>query len=88
MLGRVRRGIAGPDCVVDVFDTQQIAFRWGAAKGSLLYQAWSDLEPSGQVKGDGDIDIKDLQFVYGRFGSTCAAPHPAQQPVNPKAPKA
>ena len=39
------------------------------------------------MTGDGDIDINDLQFVYGRFGSTCANPWPAQPPVNPKAPK-
>ena len=29
------------------------------------------------------IDINDLQFVYGRFGSPCATPWPAQPPVNP-----
>jgi hypothetical protein len=77
--------VDGPDCDVDVFDTQQVAFRWGVNKGSLLYNSFMDLEPSGQVKGDGDIDIKDIQFVFGRFGSTCDAPHPAQPPVNPKA---
>jgi len=77
--------VDGPDCDVDVFDTQQVAFRWGVNKGSLLYNTFMDLEPSGQVKGDGDIDIKDIQFVFGRFGSTCDAPWPAQLPVNPKA---
>jgi hypothetical protein len=75
----------GPDCSVDVFDMQTIAFRWGAAKGSLLYSSFMDLSPSGQIKGDGRIDIKDLQFVFGRADSTCAAPHPPQDPVNPKA---
>ena len=40
------------------------------------------------MAGDGDIDINDLQFVYGRFASTCGNPWPAQPPVNPKAPKA
>jgi hypothetical protein len=77
--------VDGPDCDVDVFDTQQVAFRWGVNKGSLLYNSFMDLEPSGQVKGDGDIDIKDIQFVFGRFDSTCDAPWPAQLPVNPKA---
>jgi len=77
--------VDGPDCDVDVFDTQQVAFRWGVQKGNLLYNSFMDLEPSGAVKGDGDIDIKDIQFVFGRFGSTCANPHPAQPPVNPKA---
>jgi hypothetical protein len=77
--------VDGPDCDVDVFDSQAVAFRWGVNKGSLLYNSFMDLEPSGQVKGDGDIDIKDIQFVFGRFGSTCANPHPAQPPVNSKA---
>jgi hypothetical protein len=82
---RFLEGDLDADCDVDVFDTQQSAFRWGAGKGTLLFNSFMDVEPSGQVNGDGDIDINDLQFVYGRFGSTCAAPHPPQPPVNPKA---
>jgi hypothetical protein len=77
--------IDGPDCDVDVLDAQQVAFRWGASTGSLLYNSFMDLSPSGQVKGDGHINITDLQFVFGRLGSTCTAPWPAQPPVNPKA---
>jgi len=77
--------VDGPDCDVDVVDAQQVAFRWGVQKGSLLYNTFMDLSPSGQVKGDGRIDIKDVQFVFGRFGSTCTNPWPAQLPVNPKA---
>jgi hypothetical protein len=77
--------VDGPDCSVDVLDMQNVAFRWGAAKGSLLYSSFLDLSPSGQIKGDGRIDIKDLQFVFGRATSTCALPWPAQAPVNPKA---
>ncbi len=78
--------VDGPDCDVDVFDLQQVSFRWGVNKGNLHYKSLMDLEPSGHgVNGDGDIDIKDIQFVYGRFGSTCANPHPPQMPVNPKA---
>jgi hypothetical protein len=77
--------VDGPDCDVDVLDAQQVAFRWGVNKGSLLYNSFMDLEPSGQVKGDGDIDIKDIQFVFGRMASTCTDPWPAQLPVNPKA---
>jgi hypothetical protein len=72
------------DCAVDVMDTQAIAFRWGAATGSLLYNTRDDLVPSGQIVGDGQIDINDLQFVYGRFPSTCASPWPPQPPANPK----
>ncbi len=82
---RFLEGDIDGDCQVGVFDTQSIAFRWGATKGALLYNTRQDLEPSGQVAGDGDIDINDLQFVYGRFGSTCISPWPAQLPVNPKA---
>ena len=63
--------------VVDVLDSQQLAFRWGARLGNLLYNSRMDLEPSQPTKGDGDIDAKDLQFVYGRHGSTCKDPHPA-----------
>jgi hypothetical protein len=82
---RYLEGDVDADCEVGVFDTQNIAFRWGAETGALMYNQHLDLEPSGQVKGDGDIDINDLQFVYGRFTSTCADPWPAQLPVNPKA---
>jgi hypothetical protein len=86
---RFLEGDVEPDCAVDSLDQQAIAFRWGATKGSQLYLERMDLEPSGfpgaGVSGDGDIDIKDLQFVFGRHGSTCGDPHPPQPPVNPKA---
>ncbi|MGH7488120.1 MAG: hypothetical protein ACREMY_21360, partial [bacterium] len=61
--------------------------RWGAQLGTTLYTTFMDLTPSGQVKGDGRIDIKDLQFVFGRLGSGCdiADQWPPQPPVNPKA---
>ncbi len=45
--------VDGPNCVVNVVDAQQIAFRWGASIGSLLYSPFFDLSPSGQIKGDG-----------------------------------
>jgi hypothetical protein len=76
------------DCVVNALDQQQIAFRFGARLGNLLYASIFDLEPSAPIKGDGDIDAKDLQFVYGRHGSTCKEPHPPQFPVDPKAKEA
>ncbi len=67
------------DCAVTVADMQAEATRYGFSFGSLLYNIWYDLEP--HVTGaDGDIDIKDVQFVFGRFGSTCTAPIPAQVP--------
>jgi hypothetical protein len=77
--------VTGPDCGVNALDAQNIAMRWGARVGSLLYNPFMDLSPSGQVKGDGRIDIQDLQFVFGRLNSTCNAPWPAQLAVNPKA---
>jgi hypothetical protein len=81
---RYLEGDVEPNCRVDAADQQNVAFRWGAGFGSLLYNTRFDLEPSGVVKGDGDIDVKDLQFVLGRFGSTCEHPHPPQLPLNPK----
>jgi hypothetical protein len=66
-------------CDVDVADLQAMASRYGYSFGSLLYNVWYDLEPY-ITNGDGDIDVKDLQMVYGRFGSTCANPIPAQNP--------
>jgi len=77
---RFLEGDVEPDCTVNTLDTQAIAFRWGARKGSLVYGDRFNLEPSGTQR-DQDIDVNDLQFVFGRFGSTCAAPHPPQAPV-------
>jgi hypothetical protein len=82
---RYLEGDIHADCIVDVLDQQQIAFRWGSHLGNLLYNSRMDLEPSAPKKGDGDIDAKDLQFVFGRHGSSCKDPHPAQDPVDPKA---
>jgi hypothetical protein len=49
----------------------------------MLYSKWYDLEPQSH---DLDIDIKDLQKVYGRDGSTCQNPVPAQLPLPPPVP--
>lgn len=73
-----------PDCSVNARDTQAVAFRWGTSKGSGIYNAFYNLEPSGS-QSDTDIDVNDLQFVFGRFGSTCTAQWPTQNPLNPKA---
>jgi hypothetical protein len=75
---RILEGDLNLDCAVDVLDQQAIAFRYGATFGLLLYDQWYDLEPA--LK-DFDIDIKDLQKVWGRNGSTCENPIPAQDPV-------
>jgi len=83
---RYLEGDVEPDCRVDALDQQNVAFRWGANKGDArLYNSRFDLEPSGTVNGDGDIDIRDLQFIFGRQGSRCVQPHPPQAPVNPTA---
>ena len=67
------------DCSVDVLDEQAIAQRYGTSFGDIMYDPWFDLEPA--LK-DFDIDIKDLQKVWGRYGSTCANPVPPQPPVD------
>jgi uncharacterized repeat protein (TIGR01451 family) len=77
---RVLEGDLNLDCAVNVLDDQAIAYRYGASFGMLLYTPWYDLEPA--LK-DRDIDIKDVQKVFGRNGSTCAAPYPDQDPILP-----
>lgn len=59
------------DRQINALDTQSVSFRWGAAFGSPLYNVKFDRQ--GGVGGgpDGDIDISDLQLVYGRFGLRC-----------------
>ena len=69
--------------VGDVTDAQLIAGKYGAFFGSVLYSKWYDLEPA---LHDLDIDIKDLQKVFGRDGSTCQEPIPAQPPYPPPFP--
>jgi hypothetical protein len=80
---RILEGDLDLDCDVDVQDQQLIAFRYGSFFGSLLYSQWYDLEPN---LHDLDIDIKDLQKVFGRDGSTCQDPVPPQPPAPPPAP--
>jgi hypothetical protein len=82
---RMLEGDLDLDCDVDVADDQAVAFRYGASWGLQLYDPWFDLEPK---YADQDIDIKDLQFVFGRNYSTCQAPIPVDQafPVEPPQP--
>jgi hypothetical protein len=75
---RILEGDIDLDCDVDVTDAQLIATKYGSFFGSLLYSKWLDLEPA---LHDLDIDIKDLQKVFGRIGSACQEPVPAQPPV-------
>ncbi len=51
------------DCRVNVIDEQAVSGRYGTMFGILPYSTFFDLEPT---IPDFDIDIKDLQFVYGR----------------------
>lgn len=73
---RMLQGDLDLDCDVDVVDDQAIAFRYGSFLGLQLYDQWYDLEPK---YADFDVDIKDIQFVFGRNGSTCQAPIPDDQ---------
>jgi hypothetical protein len=81
----VRRleGDVDTDCDVSIADAQLTAFRYGSFFGHLTYDQNYDLEPF--TTTDFDIDIKDLQFVFGRLGSTCAAPIPNNQDPIPAA---
>jgi uncharacterized repeat protein (TIGR01451 family) len=78
---RMLEGDINLDCEVDVADDQEMAFRYGAFFGNLLYHKFFDLEPN--IAPDFDIDIKDLQTVFGRNGSSCDAPIPLQDPQSP-----
>ena len=67
------------NCTVDIVDMQREATRFGFDAGSPIYSLIYDLEPRA-TGPDGIIDIKDVQFVFGRFGSNCSAPIPLQNP--------
>ncbi len=80
---RMLEGDLDLDCDVDVQDQQLIAFRFASEFGSLLFNRFFDLEPA---LGDLDIDIKDLQKVFGRDGSNCQNPIQPQPPLAPPVP--
>jgi hypothetical protein len=82
-------GDVNGDCIVDTADQQLLAFRWGVSKGVQLYNARFNLVGSNDV-----INIKDVQFVFGRHNSKCdqfnsagqtGPTNPPQPPVNKKA---
>lgn len=77
---RILEGDLNLDCDVDTNDAQKIAQRYGMTFGLFLYDPWYDLEPN---ITDFDIDVKDLQKVFGRQGSNCQTPVPPQPPVEP-----
>jgi len=74
---RILEGDLNLDCVVDASDAAMIGYRFGSMFGDASYTRWFDLEPR---LGDFDVDIKDLQKVWGRDGSTCQNPIPPQPP--------
>jgi hypothetical protein len=80
---RQLEGDLNRDCVVNVVDDQMISVRYMAVFGMLAYHPYYDLEP---IFTDGDIDIKDVQFVFGRNGSTCETPVPPQTPPPERTP--
>ena len=80
---RILEGDVNLDCHVNLADEQMVAVRYGSYFGSLRYNKYFDLEPATH---DLDIDIKDLQKVFGRDGSTCQDPLPAQPPAAPPSP--
>jgi hypothetical protein len=67
------------DCTVDITDMQLEASKFGQSIGGLLYNLFYDVNSPLQ-HGDGEIDVNDIQFVFGRFGSTCLNPIPPQGP--------
>ncbi len=59
------------DGKIDIVDMQTIASHYGFSLGSSFYNVRYDFEPYFPAP-DGDIDIKEVQLVFGRFGGRCA----------------
>ncbi len=78
VLVQALEGDVNYDCEVNVIDEQAVSGRYGSMLGFWPYNWFFDLEPS---IPDYDIDIKDLQFVYGRDGNTCWEPEPSETPT-------
>jgi hypothetical protein len=78
---RALEGDVNSDCAITVVDDQSMALRYPSTLGTLIYDRSHDLEPA--IAPDDDIDIKDLQFVFGRNGSTCDHPLPEQPSPTP-----
>jgi len=77
---RALEGDVNYDCIVNVIDEQAVSGRYGTGFGIWPYHVFYDLEP---VLADFDIDIKDLQFIYGRDGRTCEEPEQPQGTPTP-----
>ena len=57
------------DYRIDIVDAQIIAWNYGASLGMFRFDPKYDPHPP--PAGDGDTDIVDLQFVFGRNGGVC-----------------
>lgn len=80
---RALEGDVNADCRVDVVDQQIVSNHFDDGFGTTHYDPIADLEPA--AARDGDVDVRDLQVVYSRNGSTCDNPFPAQAPPLPDA---
>jgi len=59
------------DCEVNVLDEQSIAYRYATCPGDLLYDPLYDVVPRPGLWCEAEINIADLQFVFGRHGFRC-----------------
>ena len=62
---------------MNIADEELVASRYYRRDVMAGYDPALDVDPAAP---DGDIDLNDLQFVFGRSGSTCVAPLPPQPP--------
>jgi hypothetical protein len=74
---RSLEGDVNHDCAVNVADEALISSHYFRSDGMVGYDPALDI---GAALPDGDIALNDLQFVFGREGSTCGAASPAQPP--------
>jgi hypothetical protein len=65
------------DGVIDVVDMQRIASYFSVSIGNPRYDVRLDFRP--WLAPDGEIDIDEVQFVFGRFGLRCSTYTPAKE---------
>ena len=80
---RQLEGDVNRDCVVNAVDQQLLAFRWGTDISSDLFSQTYDLVDTGFP----EINIKDVQFVFGRHGSECNNQNALQVSGTPNPPQ-
>ena len=58
--------------IIDAVDAQSVAFRWATQVGDQYYHPKYDVYPyENGATPDGEINIYDLQTVFGRFNRRC-----------------